>query len=573
MVTELLLKSLRSSWTSVAETDKPEIGILAFEVAGLMLKVVNLWHRLSEGEIFRLWKEIINSIGITRLVSEDNDYLMELVMNELIENLGYIAMSVVRLGKRSTNPIYHQLEQFYKDPIQNYCQWIGWEYRCKKMEKKVKKMERFVAITTQLSEELEVLAELEQTLRRIQVNAASNRVKLLEFQQKVMRQRQEVKNLRQMSPWVRTYDYIVRILARSLFTILERMKHVFGVNQMDCMEGGNRLQHKSKDCLPRSQSFSILSNPLVHPSQSNISGFFSDVLERSISKPAIHAHKMNTNYKQQEDQRSSLLLGKHSYSKSKRLASFETFKGFMMAGSNSPIVQSCKPSVGGSMRLPPTYTKTVDRVDETNVGHIAGNWIYCKLFVFNMKSKLLNARVTTLGGASLDLQYANVIILIEKLGSSPHLIGLGARDDLYNKLPTNIRNSLRARLKSHTKKIASPVNNPALAVVWKLALENILDWLAPLAHNTMMWHSERNIEKQHEVARSNVLLVQTLYYANQAKTEAAITELLVGLNYLFRIVQFNERELVDTTSNLPCDDSVLKMDRGLGCVGLITERQ
>jgi hypothetical protein len=35
--------------------------------------------------------------------------------------------------------------------------------------------------------------------------------------------------------------------------------------------------------------------------------------------------------------------------------------------------------------------------------------------------------------------------------------------------------------------------------------------------------------------KANVLLVQTLYFANQAKAEAAIVELLVGLHYVCRI--------------------------------------
>ncbi|POO01875.1 hypothetical protein TorRG33x02_026520, partial [Trema orientale] len=52
------------------------------------------------------------------------------------------------------------------------------------MEKKVKKMERFIAVTMQLSQEQEVLAELEQILRRMLKNSQLDWVKLLEFQQK-----------------------------------------------------------------------------------------------------------------------------------------------------------------------------------------------------------------------------------------------------------------------------------------------------------------------------------------------------------------------------------------------------
>lgn len=208
--------SLRFSWSRVVEAEKPVVGILAFEVAGLMLKMVNLWKSLSERDMTMMREEIVNSTGVTRLVSEDDDYLMELALNEIIENLGYVATCVVRLGKRCSDPMYHNFEQFFEDPVENGFQSFGWEYRWKKMERKMKKMDRFVANTMQLSQELEVLADLEQTLRRMRANPELNRVRLLECQQKVMWQRQEVKNLQDMSPWGRTYDYIVRLLARSL---------------------------------------------------------------------------------------------------------------------------------------------------------------------------------------------------------------------------------------------------------------------------------------------------------------------------------------------------------------------
>ncbi len=51
-----------------------------------------------------------------------------------------------------------------------------------KMERKVKKMERYVAVTMQLSQELDVLAELEQTLRRLRANPDTSWKKLIEIQ-------------------------------------------------------------------------------------------------------------------------------------------------------------------------------------------------------------------------------------------------------------------------------------------------------------------------------------------------------------------------------------------------------
>lgn len=554
-MTDSWFSSLRSVWRTGGETDKPVIGILAFEVAGLMLKVVNLWNYLSDKEILRLKEQIINSAGAKRLVSEDDDYMMELVLDEIIENVGHLAKSVVRLGKKCTNPVYHRLEQFFKDPIQNGLQWFGWEYRISKMERKVKKMERFVAATTQLSQEQEVLAELEQTQRRMQLNAQSNRGKLFEFQQRVTCQRQEVRNLKELSPWSRTYDYIVRLLARSLFTILERLKHVFGANQMASVEG-------SEDCadrLSRSHSFTAYMQSSVYPSESNLCGFYSGPLK----KPGTNAEKKKMKSIQQRDRHvSSMQHGKLQHSKSKRLNHGGTFVGCVVGGTDSPVEERCKPTVGGSMRLSNAAIRNMNTTANTNTGQLSSSYkIHAKLLLFNSRNKLLKASSSTLGGAALALHYANIIVLIEKLASSSHLISLDARDDLYSMLPSSIRTALRARLKSYSKITDSSFYDPALATEWKLAVSRILEWLVPLAHNTKKWHSDRNIEKQQEFSSTNVLLVQTLYFANQAKTEAAITELLIGLSYTCRISELKDKSFAAdySTSSKNCDYMLQKL--------------
>jgi hypothetical protein len=65
-------------------------------------------------------------------------------------------------------------------------------------------------------------------------------------------------------------------------------------------------------------------------------------------------------------------------------------------------------------------------------------------------------------------------------------------------------------------------------------VQGILGWLASVAHNTVRWRSERSFEQRNVGSGTSVLLMQTLHFADQEKTEAAITELLVGLNYLWR---------------------------------------
>lgn len=175
----------------------------------------------------------------------------------------------------------------------------------------------------------------------------------------------------------------------------------------------------------------------------------------------------------------------------------------------------------------------------------------CSTFGANSGLAVVYAPPSTLGGCALALHYANIIIVIEKVLSFPHLIGEEARDDLYKMLPTSLRLSLKAKLKTYVKNLA--IYDAPLAHDWKATLDGILRWLAPLAHNMMKWQSERNFEQRGIVSRTNVLLFQTLYFADKIKTEEAICELLKGLNYICRYEQ-QQNALLGCASSFNLED-------------------
>uniref|UniRef100_A0A3Q7HYZ6 DUF3475 domain-containing protein n=1 Tax=Solanum lycopersicum TaxID=4081 RepID=A0A3Q7HYZ6_SOLLC len=495
-----LWRTSRKSSTSEPER-KNVIGILAFEIATLMSKVVNLWQCLSERRIDKLREEISSSLGIQKLVAEDDKYLMDLAIAEIIDNLGSLTKSLATLGKRCADPVYHNLERIFEDPVEIELNGCAWRYKLKKMERKVKKMERFVAATTQLYQELEVLAELEQTLRRMQAGASSGQMKLLEFRQKVIWQREEVKNLREMSPWVRTYDYTVRLLLRSIFTIIMRIKYLFGTNQSEVSGGSNHFEGIDNGYLDRSRSISALTLSSVYPSENSTSESYLGSIGRSFSSLGLSGNKDRPTNRKSLARQSSVFCGKPPQPRSRRFANVGSFKGCMNSGTDSPVLESCMPSNSDVSKSDDSFQKDTDKFEDTNPVPASSNGvILTKGSLFNFKRKLLIVPEDTLGYAALTLKYANIIILLEKLASAPHLISLDA----------------------------------SLAAEWSLALGRILEWLSPLAHNTIRWHSERNFEKQRLVYGANVLLVQTLYFANQTRTEAAVIELLMGLNYLSR---------------------------------------
>ncbi|CAI9097841.1 OLC1v1034351C1 [Oldenlandia corymbosa var. corymbosa] len=552
-----LLRSLLKGSPWKSQASGPEIGILSFEVASLMSKLANLWHCLEDGEIIRLKEEFANSVGIKMFVSEDVDYLMDLAVLEVMENLGCVARAVVLLGRKCDDPTYHNLKPVFEDPGEINLKWSRWEYRLKKMERKVKKMERFVAATSQLYQELEVLAELEQTLRRMRANPEPNHVKLYEFQQKVMWQRQEIKNLRDMSPWVRTYDYTVRLLLRSIFTIFARIKLVRGV---DKNEAGDKVLDRFPDsasCLVRSSSLSASLQSSSHPSQRNQVRCYSAHLGRNSSNLESAGEKNRTNYRKLHRRKTSMVFGgKHQQVKSIGLARVGPFKGCMPGSSDSPVLATTLPSISDILSSNGVSTQEMNKMrcmgtySQPSKGTISSRVIFP-----NFSHKIIIPSPSTLGHAALTLRYANIIILIEKLIAAPHLISMDARDDLYNMLPASIRASLRKKLKLFTKTYTSSVYDAALAAEWRLISSRILDWLLPLAYSTIKWHSERNFEKQHMTPGTNVLLVQTLYFADQVKTEAATTELLMGLTYISRYCQEHKERpsFLDSSCKRPSD--------------------
>ncbi|XP_042512420.1 protein PSK SIMULATOR 3-like [Macadamia integrifolia] len=448
-------------------TKKSNVRVLAFEIAGFMSKLIHLWHSLSEKNIHRLHHESISLEGVHKIVSNDDTFLLSLACAEMVQNLRLLAKSVSRLSKRC-NPdsglqcfdrLFEEFSSTGLDPN-------GWVLGSKEMELKLKKMDRYVTLTMTLRKEMDELSEIEHGLKKLLIQCTEpdlliKQKKIADLQQKLFWHKQEVKHLKEISLWGRSFDTINSILARSVFTILARIKVVFGV--------GPPAIH-----LPRSLSVSAMVYPSETTNTTTTSKFVSGPLESDGIK--------------------------------------EILNGWL----------SPKPHIGRESR--PDQNRFLES-----------------------DSKILKPPPSTLGAAALALHYSNLIIVIEKMIRSPQLVGVDARDDLYAMLPTSIRVSLRARLRG----VGFSANDPVLAGEWRDALGRILGWLSPLAHNMIKWQNERSFEQQNLLPKTNVLLFQTLYFANQAKTEAAITELLVGLNYIWRYEREMSSKAFLEGSNLP----------------------
>ncbi|KAL8247931.1 hypothetical protein R6Q59_009147 [Mikania micrantha] len=451
-------KSISHSFDSVHGTPqngkpvikKSRVGVLAFEIAGIMRKLNYTWQILSDNNIARLRNESICLEGVRKIVSTDDVFLLSLACAEMVENLKVLAKSVSRLCKRCEDSNLRCFEALFDGFANTGRDPHNWILSWKEMEARNKKIERYVTATAALHREIDELTVIENSLKKYshcdghKKDHAMKQQKILDLQQKLQWQKQEVKHLKEKSLWNRSFDTTTSLLAKSVFTILSRIKLVFNIN------------HGYPPSLPRSLSASAL----VYPS----------------------------------DQASN---------------SFSFVSG--------PLAKSAK------------------HQDNNHLSH----------GFFKTNSKILKPSSTTLGAAALALHYANLIIVTEKMIRSPQLVGVDARDDIYSMLPNSIRSSLRCRLKG----IGFTASDPVLAGEWRGALGKILGWLSPLAHNMMKWQSERSFEHQNLMPKTGVLLLQTLFFADQQKTEAAITELLVGLNYIWRFErEMNAKALLNCTN-------------------------
>ncbi|XP_038904412.1 protein PSK SIMULATOR 2-like [Benincasa hispida] len=499
------------------EPEPSAIGFLSLEITALMSKLVQLWNRLEDNEFSRAKQNLSNSIGIRKLISTDEAFLTELFMKEIVEDLQYIAKSIVRFGAKCSDPVLHEFERFVKDPLKNEFNWFGWQYKWKKMDRRVKKMQRFVVLTAELWREMEILAEVERNLKRTTTifSFSGGQGKSFKYRKKISWHRRRVQSLKLITPWNRTFDYIFRLFMRSMITIIERIKIVFGVREMRRPEESGE---KSADRLVPAVSYR-----------------WSELEEQG--------KKQNYNH--------SPPLMKIS-SESKRFTQFPHFRSFRDCknreiGSSQPSLPVRKTS-SLKVKNRAVDSRASSSPKRTNGGHYS-------ISSFFIKENLSNSPKNSLGAAALAIHYGKIVVSIENLASAPHLIGSEERDDLFNMLPVSIVKALRLRLRKTTKARHSSLYDPVLAAESKSAMAKILQWLAPMAHDMNTWHSEQSFEKQPDCegnsdgggsgSRSHVLLLQTLHYADREKTEDAIVELLVALSNICSSNEVCEKRLLN----------------------------
>ncbi|KAL6998355.1 hypothetical protein U1Q18_008479, partial [Sarracenia purpurea var. burkii] len=460
------------------------LGILAFETAKTMSRLVSLYKSLDDSEMLKLVKEVIKSEGVTYLNSKDETFLLALACAERVEDLDKSAATVARLGHKCSDYGLNRFDLVYADLKLGIVDLGKMEYGSKDTEKKIEKMEKLISATSRLYTTLEALSELEVSERKIMQWKQNRRAFQSQspnfdlFNQKISYQRKQVRHFRETSLWNQTFDKSIGLMARIVCIVYARICVLFRP-YISCLPQVSLRNHRS----PQKISEMIRFQPkycLIGPDEL--------IVSRSgpipiTSKPSlVRFHSQN----------SILFSGKE-----------------LGLGSNNRVLHAAGPS--------------------------------------------------TVGGSGLALRYANLILLAERYLDSAMTIEDDARQELYVMLPENLKMLVKSKLgKNGTRE---EDDDESLAEGWREALRGIMQWLAPVAQDTLKWQTERNIEKMKFESKPPALLLQTLHFSDKEKVEAAIAEVLVGLSCIYRYENRRNCGYSDSNGN---NKIIIRAGRGLG---------
>ncbi|KAG9454581.1 hypothetical protein H6P81_007485 [Aristolochia fimbriata] len=457
--------------------NSPIIGILAFETAKIMTRLVSLYRSLSDPEIQKLRDDVMLSEGVHYLNSVDPGFLLHLACSEKIEDLDRISHAVSRLGKKCREPTLQGFDSIYTDLKLGFLDFTGLAFTAKEIGRKMSKMEKLIAATGELYSGLEILTEIEMSERRLlNWKSFSGPIRTTQvtpeeeaLEEKLTRHRENVRRLRENSLWSKTFDQVVALMARAICNVFDRICAVFGPDAASFQPPPESEEEEDLNVKGPEQNF-----PLTVPRSAPVV-YTSGPLERTWTEKPVIAPR-----------NSGPLASTQSRTETKELSFY------LGVGYGTPI-------------------------------EIAG-----------ITRRRVAPGANTLGAAALALRYANVITLAERLLNNPNSVDAETRSDLYQMLPTGLRTMIREKMWRATRSEDFSDSDESLAEGWREGVGSILGWLAPMAHDTMLWQMERNMERQDFDARPTVMLLQTLFYADREKAEAAIAEVLVGLSCICR---------------------------------------
>ncbi|TKY65989.1 phosphatidylinositol-3-phosphatase myotubularin-2 [Spatholobus suberectus] len=476
------------------------LGILAFDAAKTMCRLVSLYNSLSDPEIRRLRRHVIKSKSVSKLNSPDECFLLSLACAEHLEDLNLAAAAASRLARRCPGDNHPRFDAGKL------------EFGTRDAERNVETIEKLVCATRSLHRAMESLAEAEASERKMQrwrTSRAKNdlKVKVECFNDKIIFYRRQVHCFKQVSLWNQTFDKVVGLMGRIICIVYNRICSVFGSLVTGILPVRNHQKNNNN-------KNDVVKGP-------NFENCCCRVEHREL-------YRMNL-----------CLLHQNKESLNNWKESFVTHSNRIRLEQNClfwKILVVCTKKNEESLKKRGRSLCYAKKGTETSVFRFQHPPPQDGDEVAQNNRVLRLAPATTVGGAGLSLRYANVIMLAERCMHAPDAtIGDDARVALYEMLPGRLKAKLRGKLRREWVEWEKLKGEGHAAVVmrWRVEAEEVMEWLLPVAHDMVRWQAERNLEKQKFEMRPTVLLLQTLHYSNLEKVEEAIVEVLVGLSYMY----------------------------------------
>ncbi|KAK8918575.1 hypothetical protein KSP39_PZI021797 [Platanthera zijinensis] len=196
------------------------IGILCFEVATAMSRLVSLNISLSESGIHSLRSDTMRSAGVAYLTSTDQHFLFRLVSSDLLSQLDAAAAAVSSLAARCRSDPLLSFPRTYADVKAGRTASIR-IFSSKGVHRRVRRMEKCIAAAAKLFEEMEALSDMEAGDKKTAKKKPTSETEL-------KAQRKKVARLKEDSLWCKTFDEAVALMSRAVLAVFARICVVFG---------------------------------------------------------------------------------------------------------------------------------------------------------------------------------------------------------------------------------------------------------------------------------------------------------------------------------------------------------
>ncbi|KAL7585384.1 hypothetical protein Lser_V15G42619 [Lactuca serriola] len=208
------------------------LGILVFEAAKTVSRLLSLYRSLSDPEILNLRKEIFKSKGVVYLNSDDEGYLLNLACAEKIEDLDKAAIVVARLGRKCSDLTLNSFDRVYTDIKSGTTDLRKFEYGTSKTKKKIRKLKRFLSATLGLYGSMHCSPGLEAAPEK-KMNSPvpfKNMMKFPAIEWRIPHAQPWKQHVHHTKPnlWTLPFEKVVRLTSRVVCIIYARICMVFG---------------------------------------------------------------------------------------------------------------------------------------------------------------------------------------------------------------------------------------------------------------------------------------------------------------------------------------------------------